>query len=112
MQTLDDLIAASNDRLRLPDPAIRRLLRERARVSQSEIAAVANVDRASVSRWESGAREPRGENLENYLEILDRLARVARGRGPMNDPGLKCARPRFAGEQGERGDEHGKCSPD
>jgi DNA-binding transcriptional regulator YiaG len=74
MATIDELLATSRTRRRLPEPAVRRLLRERAQLTQGEIAAVAGVDRASVSRWESGAREPRGETLATYISILDRLA--------------------------------------
>jgi transcriptional regulator with XRE-family HTH domain len=71
---LDTLLAKSRTRLRLPEPAIRRLLRERARLSQADVAAVVGVDRASVARWELGSREPRGDLLDAYVEILDRLA--------------------------------------
>jgi len=69
----DSLVDTSRARRRLPEPAMRRLLRERARLTQDEIARVAGVDRATISRWETGSREPRGELLTRYLEILDRL---------------------------------------
>ncbi len=71
---VEALVQVSRTRRRLPEPALRRLLRERARLSQAEVAAAAGVDRATVSRWESGEREPRGELLARYVAILDRLA--------------------------------------
>lgn len=71
---MNALLAVSQTRRRLPEPAMRRLLRQRARLSQAEVAAAAGVARATVSRWESGAREPSGERLAAYVAILDRLA--------------------------------------
>jgi hypothetical protein len=35
------------------------------------------VDPATVSRWESGEREPREAQLAPYVEALDRLAHEA-----------------------------------
>ena len=71
---LDTVLAAGRARRRLPQPAIRRLLRERARLSQREVAQALGVDPPTVSRWESGSRTPSGRFLERYLELLDRLA--------------------------------------
>lgn len=62
-------------RKRLPDPPMRRLVRERAGITQEDLAQVLGVDRATVSRWESGERDPRPSQLEGYLSALDRLAR-------------------------------------
>jgi DNA-binding transcriptional regulator YiaG len=64
-------------RKRLPDPPMRRLVRERAGITQGDLAQVLGVDRATVSRWESGERDPRPAQLEGYLSALDRLAREA-----------------------------------
>lgn len=64
-------------RRRLPDPPSRRLLRERADVTQKALAAACGVDRATVSRWETGDRDPDDRRLSLYLEALDRLARKA-----------------------------------
>ena len=72
---VDTLLELSNMRRRLPEPAIRRMLRDRAQLSQADVAAAVGVDRATVSRWESGTREPRGDRLTTYVAILDRLAR-------------------------------------
>ena len=74
MMTLEDLLSSKRRRRELPPPAVRRLLRERRDLTQLDIARILGVDRVSVSRYEAGTREPRGEVLERYLEVLDRLA--------------------------------------
>jgi DNA-binding transcriptional regulator YiaG len=74
---IEDLLAKSRLRRRLPDAEIRALLRQRAGVSQAEVADVVGVTAATVSRWESGTRTPSGVHLTRYLELLDELARQA-----------------------------------
>ena len=73
MSSIDALLARSRDRRRLPEPAIRKHIRERAQLSQADVAAALGVDRATVSRYESGSRQPRGAHLDAYLQVLDRL---------------------------------------
>ena len=63
-------------RRRLPDPAIRRLLRERAGLSQRELAEALGVSRPTVTRWELGQRVPQGDLAERYAAALERLAGV------------------------------------
>jgi transcriptional regulator with XRE-family HTH domain len=72
---LDDALGRARDRRRLPAPAARRLIRERAGLSQSDVASACGVTREAVAYWEAGAREPRDANLARYLAVLDRLAR-------------------------------------
>ena len=72
--TLDQLLAHSRAKRRLPAPPVRRALRESAGLSQQALASYLEVERATVSRWEGGARTPRGATLERYVEVLDRLA--------------------------------------
>jgi DNA-binding transcriptional regulator YiaG len=72
---VDGLVRRARIRRRLPDPPLRRLLREHAGLTQGEIAAALGVSRTEVCRWESGLREPRHERLAAYVRILDRLAR-------------------------------------
>ena len=67
------LIENSRRRKMLVPPELRRSIRQRARLSQGEIAQVLGIDRASVSRWESGQRTPRGLLAENYIKLLDAL---------------------------------------
>lgn len=75
--TLDRLLREANARQQLPDPKIRRWLREQARLSQRDVAEVLGVTRACVTRWETGAREPRGELLLRYAKLLQRLSAEA-----------------------------------
>jgi len=60
-------------RRRLPSPAVARAIREDAGLAQDDLARALGVTRAAVSRWESGERYPRTENLARYLELLDHL---------------------------------------
>ena len=52
-----------------------KLIRARAGVVQEDLALSLGVKSATISRWENGARTPRGALLERYLDVLDRLAR-------------------------------------
>jgi transcriptional regulator with XRE-family HTH domain len=78
---MDDSLTAAltTGRLRrqLPPPETRRLLRERVGIPQTALAQAVGVDRATVSRWETGEREPRDKHLARYVEVLDRLAAEA-----------------------------------
>ena len=74
MGALDELVEISRMRRRLPEPAMRQHLRRRARLTQEDVAEAVGVDRATLSRWESGARTPRGDRLARYVAVLDRLA--------------------------------------
>jgi len=62
---------------RVPDvlPTIRRrsAIREAAGLHQDDLAEVLGVSQATVSRWESGLREPAGENRRRYAEVLETL---------------------------------------
>lgn len=49
-------------------------VRRDAGLSQSEIAGAIGVTPAAVSRWESGARTPRGAAGTRYGELITRLA--------------------------------------
>jgi DNA-binding transcriptional regulator YiaG len=60
---------------RLPAPATRRHLRERAGLSQLDVARALNVTREAVAYWESGRCTPRPATAVQYLELLDKLAR-------------------------------------
>jgi transcriptional regulator with XRE-family HTH domain len=74
---LDAAVALARARRRFPSPEARRVLRERAGISQNDIAVALGVTRTAVCLWESGEREPRAENLQKYLALLDRLAQEA-----------------------------------
>lgn len=70
---VSDLLERVQSRRRLPEPRLRRLIREGARVSLGDIAEALGVTRSAVSRWEHGLREPRDGVLERYADLLDRL---------------------------------------
>jgi DNA-binding transcriptional regulator YiaG len=40
----------------------------------AEVAAALNVTEGTVSRWETGARQPRGPAAERYAALLRQLA--------------------------------------
>jgi transcriptional regulator with XRE-family HTH domain len=71
--SLDRAIESMRLRRRLPEPELRRLIRVRAGVPQADLAAELGVNRASISRYENGRREPYGPVLRAYIEALDRL---------------------------------------
>lgn len=53
-----------------------RAIRERAGLTQLELAEVIGTTEASVSRWESAARLPRGELGLRYGQLLAELAAI------------------------------------
>jgi DNA-binding XRE family transcriptional regulator len=57
----------------LPSPPIRLALRADAGLTQQDLADALGVHRETVSRWERGARSPRGRLLIAYVELLDEL---------------------------------------
>jgi len=75
--TLADALEHSRLRRQLPDPAGRRLLRVRVGLSQGDLARALNVATPTISRWESGARDPGRQHLAAYLELLNRHTREA-----------------------------------
>ncbi len=56
---IDNLLAEARRKHALPPPPLRRLLREQAGLTQAEIAQVLGVGRPTVTRYESGVRDPR-----------------------------------------------------
>jgi transcriptional regulator with XRE-family HTH domain len=79
---------------------MRRLLRLNAGLSQEDVAQVLGVSRPAVTRYESGAREPRSPYRLRYVDLLGRLAKEAIQDGdPAATPGL----PTPADRDGEDG---------
>ncbi len=58
-------------------PDDRRAIRERAGVSQHDVANDLGVTRPTVTRWEVGRRTPRGEMAVEYGRLLERLREAA-----------------------------------
>ncbi len=73
-EVLADRLARTRRRRRLPEPTMRRYLRERAGLTQDDIGAALGVSRVAVTRWELGQRTPRGNLLDRYIELLDAIA--------------------------------------
>ena len=71
--TRQDLLLLVKARQWCADGTARRL-RERARLSAGEIAAVVDSTDPTVTRWESGQRRPRGEAGLRYAKLLEALA--------------------------------------
>jgi DNA-binding transcriptional regulator YiaG len=59
--------------LRALSPAERRAIRERAHLSQRDLAAAGGFTQTALSRWENGIRIPRGQAAEDYARLLHRL---------------------------------------
>ena len=74
MREQHDVLAEVKYRQLLPVPQMRRAIRKSAGVTQAAVAEVCGVDRASVSRWESGARRPSDSHLVAYMGLLEQLA--------------------------------------
>lgn len=48
-----------------------------ARLSVNELAAACGVSGLTVHRWETGSRRPRRDAALRYLNVLEKIARVA-----------------------------------
>lgn len=68
-----DLIAEIRAVRSLPPPAIARAFRRACGVTQERMAAELGVSRATVTRWETGARRPRGRLARDYAKLIERL---------------------------------------
>jgi DNA-binding XRE family transcriptional regulator len=55
-------------------------LRQAARLSRAELGRAAQIDEASVWRYEAGKRVPRGESAIRYAKALRRLAEIVEAR--------------------------------
>jgi DNA-binding XRE family transcriptional regulator len=72
LESLRRVIHQRRIRSCLPPPSKRRRIRERAGVSQEELAQVLGVSKVAISRWETGTRTPRATELcERYARALE-----------------------------------------
>ena len=74
MTVLEEALAQAKARRDLPVPAAARRIREAAGLTQDQIGQAVGVDGATVSRWESGERHPRGPAARLYLAVLRRVS--------------------------------------
>ncbi|MCE7079593.1 helix-turn-helix transcriptional regulator [Streptomyces sp. ST2-7A] len=70
---IDSLLAAVDDGTVLPVPAERVRLREAAGLTEAAVAQALGVRVPSITAWEAGRAEPRGERLEAYRRLLEGL---------------------------------------
>ncbi|MEU5163827.1 helix-turn-helix transcriptional regulator [Streptomyces sp. NPDC020875] len=70
---IDSLLSSVTEQAALPDPDVRRELRERAHLSKAQVAKALGVSPSTLSGWESG-RDPSGETRTKYAYLLDGLA--------------------------------------
>lgn len=77
----NDVLSAARARRLLISGEARRI-RERARVSRSDIAEALGVKPAAISHWENGLRRPRTKVAARYGELLGELARASDGGSP------------------------------
>lgn len=54
-----------------------RAIREKARLSLSEMAQTCGIDEGTLSRWERGQRRPRAAVALRYLAVLEALEQDA-----------------------------------
>jgi transcriptional regulator with XRE-family HTH domain len=84
----------------LPEPAVRREIREAAGLSQARLARALSVSRSCIAQWESGARMvPRGPLLDKYVAALRKLKAEVEADGESRfSTAVSC------GPDGRRGD--------
>lgn len=62
----------------LPSPEHARAIRRAAGVTQARMAEELGVTRATINRWESGMRRPRGKHVTAYAAVLAEIQAVIR----------------------------------
>lgn len=72
-----DRYQAATPLTRLPDPSVRKALREAAGVSQVQAAAVVGLAPASLWNIERGTRSPHQGTEARYLKLLSALMTLA-----------------------------------
>ncbi|MGC4951410.1 helix-turn-helix transcriptional regulator [Streptomyces sp. DT224] len=70
---IDSLLASLTPQPTLPEPQVRRDLRERAGLTKAQVARTLGVNPSTVTGWETG-RDPSGELRTKYAYLLDGLA--------------------------------------
>lgn len=68
----DDLVAVVRLRADVRAGLVREV-RERAGLSQAEVANAVGAHRATVTLWEQGRRVPHGQAAVRYAHLLDKL---------------------------------------
>jgi DNA-binding transcriptional regulator YiaG len=76
MTVMNEVLAVAQLRADLASGRAREI-RERARLSQAEVALALGVDQPTVARWEAG-RMPRREHATRYADFLWQLDQLSR----------------------------------
>ncbi len=71
---VSEMICVVREKNSLPSPAMRSAIRKGAGATQALVAETVGVSRATVAHYERGTKNPRGEHLTRYLEVLSALA--------------------------------------
>ncbi|MEU6840441.1 helix-turn-helix transcriptional regulator [Streptomyces sp. NPDC046716] len=82
---IDSLLASVTPETELPEPHVRRELREQARLSKVQVARALGVSASTVAAWEAG-RDPAGETRTRYGYLLEGLAAKFAEAGEPSDP--------------------------
>jgi DNA-binding XRE family transcriptional regulator len=72
-EQLEEYLKAKRD---LPDPAMRRAIREAAGATRDDVANEVGVTRYAVLQWELGTRSPSRRHLPAYVRVLRELRGV------------------------------------
>jgi len=73
-KVLDHALALGRVRRMLSAPDELRAIRERAGITQEQLALAVGVSRSALQRWEAGQRSPRRLHLATYAQALKRIA--------------------------------------
>ena len=79
MSSMDDVLAVAHLRAQLRNDICSgraRQIREKAGLTQSEVARAIDVSQAAIAKWETGKRTPTGNVAERYAALLYRLGQV------------------------------------
>jgi transcriptional regulator with XRE-family HTH domain len=73
--TVDELIQRGPRRLAPPEAVLCARIRRQPGFIEDDIAEAMVVDRATISRWETGTQEPLARDSDRHAGVLYRLAR-------------------------------------
>jgi DNA-binding transcriptional regulator YiaG len=79
-----ELLASLRSHRKLPPPAERKRIRERAGVSLRSLAAAIGCSHVAITRWETGAKPADPAQLIRYQRLLDEFARLEAARPTRN----------------------------
>lgn len=99
MTSTTTLVPLLHERCLLPPPPICKAARLAAGATQDELATVVGVDRATISRYEDGTREPHGDHRRRYSRAIADLFMVVADHASEGGWSLRTDRQRGAAGQ-------------